>query len=70
MKYQRVLCNFLKSEFGWAGSHAGKEDEFSLTALASVGSPPITRSVAKIGRNDPCPCGSGKKSKKCHVRAA
>ncbi|AWM32316.1 SEC-C metal-binding domain-containing protein [Hymenobacter nivis] len=21
---------------------------------------------AKIGRNDPCPCGSGKKYKKCH----
>ncbi|PIR95103.1 hypothetical protein COT95_00525, partial [Candidatus Falkowbacteria bacterium CG10_big_fil_rev_8_21_14_0_10_37_6] len=20
----------------------------------------------KIGRNDPCPCGSGKKYKKCH----
>ena len=24
------------------------------------------RSTAKIGRNDPCPCGSGKKYKKCH----
>jgi preprotein translocase subunit SecA len=23
----------------------------------------------KIGRNDPCPCGSGKKYKKCHGRA-
>jgi hypothetical protein len=21
----------------------------------------------KIGRNDPCPCGSGKKYKKCHM---
>jgi preprotein translocase subunit SecA len=21
---------------------------------------------AKVGRNDPCPCGSGKKYKKCH----
>ncbi len=26
---------------------------------------PFTRSQAKIGRNDPCPCGSGKKYKKC-----
>jgi preprotein translocase subunit SecA len=25
---------------------------------------------AKIGRNDPCPCGSGKKYKKCHGAAA
>jgi SEC-C motif len=27
---------------------------------------PIVRESAKIGRNDPCPCGSGKKYKKCH----
>jgi preprotein translocase subunit SecA len=26
----------------------------------------VTRQVAKVGRNDPCPCGSGKKYKKCH----
>jgi SEC-C motif-containing protein len=26
---------------------------------------PITREGPKIGRNDPCPCGSGKKYKKC-----
>ena len=25
----------------------------------------ITRSTPKVGRNDPCPCGSGKKYKKC-----
>ena len=27
---------------------------------------PTTRLAAKVGRNDPCPCGSGKKYKKCH----
>ncbi|HEQ72215.1 MAG TPA: preprotein translocase subunit SecA, partial [Spirochaetia bacterium] len=27
---------------------------------------PIQRSLPKVGRNDPCPCGSGKKYKKCH----
>jgi len=26
----------------------------------------VVRSAAKVGRNDPCPCGSGKKYKKCH----
>ncbi|MBH25421.1 MAG: preprotein translocase subunit SecA [Myxococcales bacterium] len=25
------------------------------------------RSIPKIGRNDPCPCGSGKKFKRCHM---
>lgn len=27
---------------------------------------PLVRAQAKIGRNDPCPCGSGKKYKHCH----
>ncbi|MBQ9280376.1 MAG: preprotein translocase subunit SecA [Clostridia bacterium] len=27
---------------------------------------PVTNSNKKVGRNDPCPCGSGKKYKKCH----
>lgn len=31
---------------------------------------PIVRSGPKIGRNDPCPCGSGKKYKKCCLEKA
>jgi preprotein translocase subunit SecA len=27
---------------------------------------PVRKSEGKVGRNDPCPCGSGKKYKKCH----
>jgi preprotein translocase subunit SecA len=35
---------------------------------AQAGKPqPVTAGV-KVGRNDPCPCGSGKKYKKCHGR--
>jgi len=30
----------------------------------------IHRTSPKVGRNDPCPCGSGKKYKKCHGAAA
>jgi preprotein translocase subunit SecA len=29
---------------------------------------PFTRPDAKVGRNDPCPCGSGRKYKQCHGR--
>ncbi len=38
----------------------------------SAGAEPLTvkRKEAKVGRNDPCPCGSGKKYKKCHGAAA
>jgi len=28
--------------------------------------PPFVRAGGKVGRNDPCPCGSGKKYKQCH----
>lgn len=31
---------------------------------------PIVRDSAKVGRNDPCPCGSGKKYKKCCANIA
>ena len=31
---------------------------------------PFVRPERKIGRNEPCPCGSGKKYKQCHGRAA
>ena len=34
-----------------------------------VGEKPIVREAAKVGRNDPCPCGSGKKYKKCCGKA-
>ncbi len=30
---------------------------------------PAAKQEAKVGRNDPCPCGSGKKYKKCHGAA-
>jgi len=31
--------------------------------------PAAGRAAAKVGRNDPCPCGSGRKYKKCHLAA-
>jgi preprotein translocase subunit SecA len=30
----------------------------------------LAAAVPKVGRNDPCPCGSGKKYKQCHGRLA
>ena len=37
-------------------------DETRQTAAGNL----ITKDGKKVGRNDPCPCGSGKKFKKCH----
>jgi preprotein translocase subunit SecA len=36
------------------------------TGSAQAEAPKPVRAAAKVGRNDPCPCGSGKKYKKCH----
>jgi preprotein translocase subunit SecA len=42
--------------------HTNKDDE--------SGPKPIQREAPKVGRNELCPCGSGKKFKKCHGAAA
>jgi preprotein translocase subunit SecA len=46
--------------------------EAALGAVAaSIGAAQTTLgSVPKVGRNDPCPCGSGKKYKHCHGKLA
>src|SRR5690554_5649603 len=41
-----------------------EEPQGEPAAAAPAG--PITREGPKVGRNDPCPCGSGKKYKQCH----
>jgi preprotein translocase subunit SecA len=41
------------------------------TEVATAAKPqPFVRQGGKVGRNDPCPCGSGKKYKQCHGRLA
>ena len=44
-----------------------KVDYSSIDSFATVG-PYGERRMVKVGRNDPCPCGSGKKYKQCHGR--
>ncbi|HKI64980.1 MAG TPA: preprotein translocase subunit SecA [Burkholderiales bacterium] len=43
----------------------GAEDE-ALASAAAKKPQPMVRPTQKVGRNDPCPCGSGKKYKHCH----
>jgi preprotein translocase subunit SecA len=42
---------------------------FSAPPKESAPAPVTVGAEAKVGRNDPCPCGSGKKYKKCHAAA-
>ncbi|HET9465423.1 MAG TPA: preprotein translocase subunit SecA, partial [Gemmatimonadales bacterium] len=59
---------------------AGSDDLFAPSPRRPAAAPPVapslnsslgpvgraTAAVPEVGRNDPCPCGSGKKYKKCH----
>jgi preprotein translocase subunit SecA len=38
----------------------------SRSGASEASQPTQRRTGEKAGRNDPCPCGSGKKYKKCH----
>ncbi|AZG13351.1 preprotein translocase subunit SecA [Cupriavidus pauculus] len=38
----------------------------SAAAMAAMGGDVALAGMPKVGRNDPCPCGSGKKFKQCH----
>jgi preprotein translocase subunit SecA len=49
--------------------HRKKQRELEAATRAGAGEssqPTQRRTGEKVGRNDPCPCGSGKKYKKCH----
>ena len=48
------VSTFVREPDGW------KFEDGTLVAEK-----PVVREEAKVGRNDPCPCGSGKKYKKC-----
>ena len=51
------------------GRRAGAQSPASVQAEENTASnTPVRRDGDKVGRNDPCPCGSGKKYKRCHGR--
>ncbi len=60
--------NYQHADFNPAQS---PEELLAPTALADEPrAQPQVNAVAKVGRNDPCPCGSGKKYKQCHGQLA
>jgi preprotein translocase subunit SecA len=50
------------------GARAGRAAQLPARANGEgdAKAEPVRRDRPKVGRNDPCPCGSGKKYKKCH----
>jgi preprotein translocase subunit SecA len=64
------------AEFGPAAAVAAEAEEADSEGVAVAVAPPapaaqpFRRFGEKVGRNDPCPCGSGRKYKLCHGRVA
>ncbi|WP_313624930.1 preprotein translocase subunit SecA [Achromobacter sp.] len=46
--------------------HHSDYDEALASNAQETGAQPARNALPKVGRNDPCPCGSGKKYKQCH----
>ncbi|MCA0935373.1 preprotein translocase subunit SecA [Vibrio alginolyticus] len=46
--------------------HAAAENQLSDGEESEGSNQPVVRDERKVGRNEPCPCGSGKKYKQCH----
>jgi preprotein translocase subunit SecA len=49
------------------GGSVGEADEPGAKPAAPAQAAPLRHEGPRVGRNDPCPCGSGKKYKKCHM---
>ena len=64
---QQAEARMLQSQFQHqdAGGY-GADEEAAQVQAAQGGAGQLQRDEPKIGRNDPCPCGSGKKYKHCH----
>jgi preprotein translocase subunit SecA len=49
-----------------AAAAGGPPSAAAFGGAAAAGAEPVVRDGRKVGRNEPCPCGSGKKYKHCH----
>lgn len=65
--------NGLSETERWEIARLEKDDQkerFRVSPILPPAKTPIINTVPGIGRNDPCPCGSGKKYKKCCIEKA
>lgn len=66
MSMQHAEANSLGGETKPSARTALPPGATRTAAQSQQQAQPFTRDVKKVGRNEPCPCGSGKKYKQCH----
>ncbi len=65
LKRRYPLIHDVEKEIGWwACFEENKKRKWDLPKVRFV-PPPVPKARVKVGRNEPCPCGSGKKFKRC-----
>ncbi|MDR1905015.1 MAG: preprotein translocase subunit SecA [Treponema sp.] len=64
----RSTATVQSASHGSVGAFAGSASPSRNSPRTSGENVTVVRAQPKIGRNDPCPCGSGKKYKHCHGR--
>ena len=67
---EREEENIRKVEAEWQAKQAQDTEATMQTNAGGEAkkAEPIRNIGQKVGRNDPCPCGSGKKYKNCHMK--
>jgi len=71
----RAELKKIRTQLKDEGPYIAEEDDVTVYNICCPGfdpaeeDEPYVRSEPKVGRNDPCWCGSGKKYKKCHLAA-
>ena len=63
---QQAQADRLRFQHESAGGYSADEEAAQVLAEQAGQAAPVTRDAPKVGRNEPCPCGSGKKYKHCH----
>jgi preprotein translocase subunit SecA len=68
---EQIISMIIKVQLTNAENRPAAPRRRALTygAPAQEAKPAPVRTAAKVGRNDPCPCGSGKKYKKCCMKS-
>lgn len=65
-RQQQEALNQQQMEFSHEQSQSALAEDEPVAQLDALPEQPFVRSGDKVGRNSPCPCGSGKKFKQCH----
>lgn len=63
--HHRRLVEDTAAEMEWWACFENERKTPAIDPLERLATAPVKRAQPKVGRNEPCPCGSGKKYKKC-----